>query len=249
MPAITSPSTVDSVIARMNAALQPLPAGDGVACFIRLYLAVTQGVQARLATQSFRDPSFLADLDHRFAALFFAAVEANAGAPRTGARAWAPLFEARSRRRVAPLQFALAGMNAHIGRDLPIALVAAWQHAGLSPEEGSPQHKDYLRVNDLLADVERHVKEEYLSGWLRTVDRAIHRVHRLDDVVAMWDISRARDAAWTNAEALWALRTDRILADRYAEALDRSVGLAGRGLLLPADTWVGALGRALHLLP
>jgi hypothetical protein len=246
MPALTSPS-VSSVIARMNAALRTLPAADGVACFVRLYLAVTEGVQARLARESFADPAFLADLDRRFAALFFEAVEANADGPRTGARAWAPLFEARSRRRVAPLQFALAGMNAHIGRDLPLALVAAWEHAGRDPQESSAQHEDYLRVNDLLAEVERHVKEQYLSGWLRTIDRAIHRVHRLDDVVAMWDIRRARDTAWTNAEALWALRTDRALAGSYAAALDRSVGLAGRGLLIPAETWVAALGRALHL--
>ncbi len=246
MPALTSPS-VDSVIARMNAALRPLPAADGVACFVRLYLAVTEGVQARLAMQSFADPSFLADLDRRFAALFFEAVEANANKPLTRARAWAPLFEARSRRRVAPLQFALAGMNAHIGRDLPLALVAAWEHAGVNPQESSAQHKDYLHVNDLLAEVERHVKEQYLSGWLRTIDRAIHRVHRLDDVVAMWDIRRARDTAWTNAEALWALRADPALAGSYASALDRSVGLAGRGLLIPAETWVAALGQALHL--
>jgi hypothetical protein len=227
----------------MNAALQPLPAADGVACFIRLYLAVTQGVQTRLTTRSFADPSFLADLDQRFAALFFDAVEAHGDKPHTAARAWAPLFEARSRRRVAPLQFALAGMNAHIGRDLPVALVAAWEHAGIDPRESSPQHADYLRVNDLLAQVEGKVKEQYLSGWLRAVDRMIHRVHRLDDVVAMWDIRRARDAAWTNAQALWALRSDPKLADRYAEALDRSVGFAGRGLLIPADTWLGALAR------
>jgi hypothetical protein len=246
MPALTPPS-VDSVIARMDAALRPLPAADGVACFVRLYLAVTEGVQARLATQRFADPSFLADLDRRFAALFFEAVEANADKPRTAPRAWAPLFEARSRRKVAPLQFALAGMNAHIGRDLPLALVAAWEQAGLNPQESSAQHTDYLRVNDLLADVERQVKEQYLSGWLRAVDRAIHRVHRLDDVVAMWDVRRARDAAWTNAQALWALRADPALAGRYAAALDRSVGFAGRGLLIPADTWLGKLGWALHL--
>jgi hypothetical protein len=70
-------------------------------------------------------------------------------------------------------------------------------------------------------------------------------VHRLDDVVAMWDIARARDAAWTNAEALWALRSAPAVYQRYLAALDRSVGLAGRGLLTPADTWIGRLKRLL----
>jgi hypothetical protein len=138
-------------------------------------------------------------------------------------------------------------MNAHINRDLPVALVASCQQAGIGLEEGSPQHADYLRVNQLLASVEDQVKQQYLSGWLHTIDRIVHRVHRLDDVVAMWDISRARDAAWTNGEALWALRDNRELANRYLATLDRTVGLAGRGLLGPADTWVGRLGRTLHL--
>jgi Family of unknown function (DUF5995) len=162
-------------------------------------------------------------------------------------RAWAPLIEARSRRGIAPLQFAIAGMNAHINRDLPVALVASCQHAGVSPEEGSPQHADYLRINQLLATVEGEVKQEYLRGWIHTIDRIVHRVHRLDDVVAMWNITRARDAAWTNAEALWALRANESLATRYVSTLDRSVGLASRGLLTPADTWIARLGRFLHL--
>jgi len=30
------------------------------------------------------------------------------------------------------------------------------------------------------------------------VDRFVHRFDRIDDVVAMWDVGCARDAAWTN---------------------------------------------------
>ena len=73
------------------------------------------------------------------------------------------------------------------------------------------------------------------GGWLRRLDRLVHRFDRIDDVVAMWDVSRARDAAWTNAEALWALRGDRDLYDWYLATLDRTVGFAGRGLLVPAE--------------
>jgi len=244
MPALASPS-VSSVIARMNAALRTLPAADGVACFVRLYLAVTEGVQARLATASFADPTFLADLDRRFAALFFEAVEANADGRRTGARAWAPLFEARSRRRVAPLQFALAGMNAHINRDLPVALVTTCRELGLDLGEGSREHADFERVDALLAHVEAHVKRQYVTGWLAWADRLVHRLRRIDDVVAMWDVGRARDAAWTNAQALWALDDEPPLARDYLVALDRMVGFASRGLLVPADSWLLKVGRAL----
>jgi len=209
----------------MQALLAPLAPADGVACFTRLYLAVTEGVAERLAGVEFADPTFLSQLDVRFADLFFAAVERPTPA-------WAPLFESRTRKGIAPLQFALAGMNAHINRDLPVALVATCEAAGVALEEGSPQHADFVRVNGVLAAVEAEVKAQYVPHRLHWLDFLVHRFHRLDDVVAMWDVARARDAAWTNAEALWALRHDRALAARFLDTLDRTVGLAGRGLLV-----------------
>ena len=86
-------------------------------------------------------------------------------------------------------------MNAHINCDLPVALVSAWSHAGLEPRLGSPQHADFERVNDVLARVGMRVKHRYLNGWLNTLDRVLHRFHRLGDVLAMWDIRRARATA------------------------------------------------------
>ncbi len=240
-------SPVAQVIERMETILRPLAQTDGLACFTRLYLAVTQGVETGLVGATFADPDFLGRLDAHFADLFFAAVDASQPDRGSVPRAWLPLLEARSRKGIAPLQFALAGMNAHINRDLPVALVTTCEESGVNLEQSSPQHADYLRINQVLATVEAHVKEQYLSGWLRTLDRLVHRVDRIDDIAASWDIARARDAAWTNAEALWAIRSDRDLYGRYLDTLDRSVGLAGRGLLVPADTWLGKLGRTLGL--
>jgi hypothetical protein len=242
-PSPTSPTTsVADVIARMQAIAAPLPANDGLACFIRLYLAVTEGVQARLAGISFEAPQFVTDLDRRFAELFFTACAATGG---ERPRAWAPLFEARKQSGVAPLQFALAGMNAHINRDLPVALVAACEHARIAPDEGTPQHRDYLCINNLLAAVEETIKSQYVTGLLRTLDTLVHPIHRLDDAIAMWDIGRARDAAWTHAEALWVLRETPPLYRQYLDALDEATGLAAHGLLTPADTWLAKLRRVL----
>jgi hypothetical protein len=242
---VTQPaSSVAEVIARMHATVSSLPATDGVASFARLYVAVTEGVQAQLASCTFADPRFLARLDVVFAELFFSALDAALNDPAHLPRAWAPLVAARSQRGIAPLQFALAGMNAHINRDLPVALVATCEELGVGLAEGSEHHTDFERVNQLLAAVEARIKGQYLTGWLRDLDRLVHRVDRLDDVVAMWDVGRARDAAWTNAEALWALRATPDLSASYLVALDRMVGLAGRGLLVPADTWLQKLGRA-----
>jgi hypothetical protein len=241
-----APTSVADVVARMESSVSTLPRTDGVACFTRLYLAVTQGVQERLAGLVFADPRFLARLDVAFADLFFSALDAASSNPSRMPRAWAPLVETRSARGIAPLQFALAGMSAHINRDLPVALVATCNELGIELEEGSPQHADYVHVNGVLAEVEAKVKAQYLTGWLNRLDRLVHRIHRLDDVVAMWNVARARDAAWVNAEALWALRDQPALSARYLDALDRTVGLTARGLLVPADTWLQRLGRTLH---
>jgi len=206
---------------------------------------VTQGVNAELADATFADQAFLERLDVVFAGLFFGALDAYAHAPVSVPSAWAPLFAARGRRGIAPLQFALAGMNAHINRDLPVALVSTCRELGLNLAEASPQHAAFEQVNVLLSQVEAKIKGLYLTGWLRAVDRLVHRFHRLDDVVAMWDVARARDAAWTNGQALWALQETPPLATAFLDSLDRMVGLAGRGLLLPADTVIQRLGRLL----
>ena len=247
MPGVgRGPASVARVVERMTAILEPLPRTDGVACFTRLYLAVTKAVQTELASATFSDPRFLEKLDVAFADLFFDAVRAHEQSPREAPRAWAPLFECRSARGIAPLQFALAGMNAHINRDLPVALVTTWAEAGLDPSIGSPQHSDFERVNDLLARVEQRVKQEYLTGWLKALDRLLHRFHRLDSILAMWNVRAARAAAWVNGEALWALRGDARLSTEYLRTLDRTVELSGRGLLIPADTTLQRADRRIR---
>jgi hypothetical protein len=234
-------STVPEVLAQLQAVAAGLPRGDGLACFVRLYVEVTDGVNAALDRSTFANSAFLERLDVVFAGLFLRTLEASAKAPGSVPRAWAPLFEARSGRGIAPLQFALAGMNAHINRDLPVALVATCRELGVELRPDGAEHADFERVNALLGQVESRVKQEYLTGWLKTVDRLVHRVDRLEDVVAMWDVERAREAAWTNSEALWALRASPELSARFLLTLDRTVGLAGRGLLIPAESWLGRL--------
>jgi hypothetical protein len=236
---------IPDVIDRLRTIEASAPRSDGVASFARLYLAVTEGVGADLTRQGFADDRFLETLDVHFAELFFSALDAYARDPSSTPSAWAPLFAQRSRRGIAPLQFALAGMNAHINRDLPVALVTTCRELGLDLREGSPEHSDFERVDALLAQVELQVKGAYLTGWLAWVDRLVHRFRRIDDVVAMWDVDRARDAAWTNAQALWALSSEPPLEGDYLTALDRMVGLASRGLLIPADSWLLKLARAL----
>ena len=236
-------STVPEVIARLREIEASAPPSDGIVCFARLYREVTQGVNAQLGRHTFANQRFLEALDISFAGLFFSALDAHERKPASAPRAWAPLFSQRSRRGVAPLQFVLAGMNAHINRDLPVALVSTCRELGFDLRDGSPEQSDFVRINALLAQVEARIKRAYLSGWTALADRLVHRFHRIDDVVAMWNVERARDAAWTNGQALWHLRDEPTLASQFLLALDRMVGQAGRGLLVPADSTLQKLGR------
>ena len=244
------PATVPDVVVRFEQIEASLPASDGVACFARLYRQVTEGVNRELADHDFADPRFLERLDAVFAGLFFSALAASQHGSAAAPAAWRPLFDCRERKHVAPLQFALAGMNAHINRDLPVALVMTCTELNLELAEGSPEHADFEHVNRLLAEVETQIKAGYMTGWLATVDRMLHRCSRIDDIVAMWDVSRARDAAWTNGRALWALRDEPSLSAEFVAVLDRMVGLGSRGLLLPAETWLEQATRAVrHFTP
>ena len=240
---------IADVIERLRTIEASAPASDGVACFARLYRSVTEGVGADLTGQGFADPRFLEALDVNFAGLFFAALESYDRDPTSAPSAWVPLFAQRAGRGIAPLQFALAGMNAHINRDLPVALVTTCRELRLELREESPEHADFERVNTLLAEVESKVKSAYLTGWLARIDRIVHRLRRIDDIVAMWDVDRARDAAWTNAQALWAFGDGSVLASDYLLALDRMVGFASRGLLIPADSWLLRVGRVFSRAP
>jgi hypothetical protein len=227
--------TVEDAVARMVAIDAALPAADGISCFNRLYLEVTKSVLAHLGQATFANPEFLSRLDVAFANLYFAALRAfQAGG--TTPHAWWPLFAARSSRAIAPIQFAFAGMNAHINRDLPVALVATFADMGIDPGAAPSEHDDFERVNALLADTEQQVKSLYLDPLLRTLDAEFGQV---DDVVAMWSVVAARDAAWTHGQVMWHLRGVATLVGAYLTTLDRTVGLGSRGLLIPTGTIAG----------
>jgi Family of unknown function (DUF5995) len=224
------PGSIGEVVARMEAIDAALPAADGVGWFTKLYLAVTRDVGTALIPGTFRDPAFVLELDLAFAGLFFDALRGSLRAPPAAPKAWAPLLEARATRGVAPIQFALAGMNAHINRDLPIALVTTCEEAGVDLAAARPQHADFERVNALLAATEQRVKAEFATGVVGVVDVALGDV---DDRIAMWNVGRAREAAWVQAQTLWALRLIPPLQREAIDTLDHVVGFAGRGLLVP----------------
>ncbi|WP_055487391.1 DUF5995 family protein [Streptomyces sp. WMMB 322] len=224
----TAPSrpyeTLGPVVRRMRGVGARVPQGDGVAVFGRVYLSVTLELQRRLESGWFGDRASAEDLGARFAGRYLSAVEAHGSGLRPPA-SWRPLFQMRRHPDVRPLQFALAGINAHVGYDLPLALLATCE---VRQAEPSALEGDFERVGVLLTLLEERIREELMPGpdVLDVADPLTH-------LLASWSLEMARAGAWMAFRTLWGLREQPELAGEFTEALDAGVGLAGRCLLTP----------------
>ncbi|WP_308020120.1 DUF5995 family protein [Streptomyces sp. LS1784] len=216
--------TVDGVVGRLREIEADLPPDDGVAVFNRAYLTVTQAVRKRLGGPYFADPAAVAELDVVFAGRYLLTVAADAAGQEPPA-CWRPLFALRAHPGVHPLQFALAGMNAHIQHDLPLAVVDTCHRLGREPDD---VEDDYHRINDVLTEVEAAVRKQLLPE-----PDLPARVEPLAHLLGAWSVEAAREAAWSAVRALWELRRVPDAAQAFAAALDGSVGLLGHALLLP----------------
>jgi hypothetical protein len=211
---------VDMVVSRMRALDARLPERDGLAVFNRVYLAVTEEFGRLLDAGAFPDRRAATTLDVRFAERYLTVAE-EGRAPAC----WRPLLRFRRHPGVRPLQFALAGINAHIGHDLALAVVDSCRSLGCEPAD---LEDEFDRVGDLLAALEERIREELMPGpdLLQIADPLTH-------LLGSWSLERAREATWAAARALWALRGLPGLAEEFGDRLDAAVGLAGRMLLTP----------------
>jgi hypothetical protein len=223
------PTTIADVIRIMQDIDRVLPDHDGLKWFNLLYLFVTQAVEGRAPAAGWQDPVWLGRLDVVFAQLYFAAIANATQDPALVPRAWQALLEARFRPGVDRVQFALCGMNAHINHDLPLAVVQTGEELNLPPTPQSAQHDDFKTVNTLLDVVEPEAMQFLATGPLGQIAQDLGRIGQ---ILAMWNVRKARETAWTNAEILWQIRGLPLLPAQFLLTLDRLTGLAGRGMVV-----------------
>lgn len=206
----------------------PRGADDGLACFNHLYREITREVLDQLtAGDRFRDPEFLARLDVEFARRYFAAVRADAaGAPAP--RSWRILLDRRGDERIGPVEFAVAGVNAHVNHDLAMAVVQTATVLG-RPGLGPTEHADYRAINQIFAEHMAGLREHFESWLERTLDGAL--IDRILDDTGSLGVVLARDAAWRRAEHLWTLRCRPAEYEQECVALDWRAAMIGRGIL------------------
>ena len=212
----------------MEAIEATTPPGDGLACFNRIYLGVTREVYSELGQQFYADPVFMTALDVAFANLYFAAAAGAAGKPAAVPLAWRPLIEQRAAAGIEPIQFALAGMNAHINHDLPLAVVSTCAQLATSPAAGA-HLADYQKVDQLLDAAEQSVRQSFESAPELAVD---HHLQAVCNLIGSWTINSARDIAWSNSLLLWELRDIPAARELFLGSLAAGTAAASRMLLV-----------------
>jgi hypothetical protein len=225
----TPPQSIADVLAAMQTIEGLTIEGDGLKWFNWLYYQVTQAVETRVSTGGFTDAAFLSELDVQFARLYFNALKnflSNTALPAC----WSTLFSRRNQTMLARIQFALAGINAHINHDLPVAIVATCKVSNTMPQHTTVQYADYTSLNSTLDSL---IEEAKQTLNVRLLGDAMPGVPALEDTIAAWSVSAAREAAWNNAELLWHLQPEASLADGFLDTLDGLTTVVSKGLLVP----------------
>jgi hypothetical protein len=222
------PVTIPDVIQVMKSIDGLLSNNDGLKWFNKLYLIVTQEIDGQPPATAWSDAPWLTRLDVVFAGFYFAAIGSFLNNDPETPSSWDALFESRDQPNIDRIQFALAGMNAHINHDLALALIKTNIEMKLTPALQSPEHDDYQRVNGILAQVLPKALAFLATGILGMAAQDTGKIGRL---LAMWDVKMARDGAWDFGNYLRALPAD--FQPLALKAQDKITGLAGRGLLLP----------------
>ncbi len=223
------PATIADVLALMQSIEALTLPTDGLHWFNFLYHRVTQAVAERLRAGGFSDPAFLAELDVQFARLYFDALRHSLGGQPIPA-CWQALFSVRNHPGLTRIQCALAGINAHINHDLPLAIEATCQATARAPQHASTQYADYTSLNPTLDSLIEEAKHTLNVGML---GEAVPAGSLLEDTLAAWSVSAARETAWNNAELLWHLQPEAALTAAFRDSLDGLSTVVGKVLLTP----------------
>lgn len=224
-----APQSVSDVLESLQTIDATCVDRDGLKWFNWLYLQVTQGVEAQVVSGGFNDPAWLAQLDVQFARLYFSALQSSLSGQATAA-CWQILFNSRNQATVARIQFALAGINAHINHDLAQAIVTTCQVTGTTPDHGGTHYNDYTTLNSTLDGLIESAKSTLN---LRLPGGALPPISHLEDTIAAWNVSAAREKAWQNSEHLWQFRTSVFLTSSFMDMLDGFTTVIGKALLVP----------------
>jgi len=224
-----TPQTIADVFSVMQDIDSHCIDGDGLKWFNLLYMQVTQAVEARVNANGFINPAWMAALDLGFAGYYFRAIQTSLDGQSTPG-CWQALFSRRNQTDLARIQFALAGMNAHIDHDLPQAVLDLCKAGNIEPQHSTTQYTDFTALNSTLDGL---VQEAEIDMRLRLLGESLPAIATLDDEAAAISVSALRENAWNNAEILWHMDALLPAFNAYLLSLDLATAAASEALLIP----------------
>jgi Family of unknown function (DUF5995) len=222
----TIPDVVDRLTQVYGYALDTTTAGqnDGIVCFTQLYRTITEAVYK----ETYEDLEYLVHLDLEFARRYFRALRSYAADRASAPRPWRLLFDARSDPDIERVQFAAAGVNAHINYDLADALLATWEDF----EPNDARRRDFDKINDMF---DRHMDglRQFYDAPFGKAEDDDTVLDRLSNVISSMLVRDTRANAWNDAMQVWDDKDREAARARMLKELEVVASLLGRALLLP----------------
>jgi len=223
--------SLDEILARMAAIQRLYPADDGIARFNYVYGATTANMKAAIEAGRFNNPDFMRAFTIRFADHYLTAFDDFwNGRLDEVPLSWRPLFALHEKvTEFEPVQFVIAGMDAHIGRDLPVTLAQLFAGEAGYPERDSALRADYDLVNVILRETFAQVHDHILT---RCEDPLGALFCMFSDGTAIPTIAAIRRKAWFDGHALWRLQTAPATRATYLGGLDAATSALIRTVML-----------------
>lgn len=188
--------SIPDVISLMQKLQEKLAEVDGLRWFNLLYLRVTEAINE----ENWADFEWMEALDVEFAKLYFQGIGACLKKNPQAPLAWRVLMDRRFHK-LKKVQYALAGINAHINRDLMLAVAKAYERTRRNPSR--EEYKEYTAVNTILERTEVRMVQQLATGWVKVFCSILKP---LDRIFIMFLIRHWRETAWKNGVRSWTFK-------------------------------------------
>ena len=222
---------------------------DQRAVFLRLYYVMTLEVYAAICgcgryenLQTFLDPDWIFRLSGRFATRYFASLDPDHRSP-----AWAVAHEAAQDPWSSVVENALLGINAHINRDLPMAIADNLDPAELTDYPMLQRRKfDHDQVNKLLVAVLNGIQDTLAADYEPGIAVADRVMGGLDERMGAFALKHFREHVWWDALAYACAKAGPVDEEIVRAKLDAMACEYAADLKHPR--WMWWLERALNVV-
>lgn len=189
------PGTIDEVIGRLDDIIDAaIKSNNPLGIFAYVYRMTTEAVRDAIRDKAFEDNERLERFDVHFAGLYIDAFERFMSG-KSYPQAWQVAFR-NGNEKLTILQHIMLGMNAHINYDLGIAA------SSLFPGDKIDGFRnDFMKVNGIITGLTNKMQDKMsrVSPLMFLLDWA---GMRKDEVIINFSIVKAREQAWSFAQAL-----------------------------------------------